>query len=80
MLKFFQNMKKRCEENENIKFFSLQFEVPIAANYKGVCLQNTSKFHSYHLMQDMEIIMTLWLVNGAVHKSSSQWQLKEFWK
>ena len=25
------------------------FKVPIAANYKGVCLQNTSKSHSYHL-------------------------------
>ena len=24
--------------------------------------------------------MTLWIVNGAVLKSSSQWQLKEFWK
>ena len=25
------------------------FKVPIAPNYKGVCLQNTSKPHSYHL-------------------------------
>ena len=24
--------------------------------------------------------MTLWISNGAVLKSSSQWQLKEFWK
>ena len=24
-------------------------KVPIAANWKGVCLQNTSKSHSYHL-------------------------------
>ena len=24
-------------------------KVPIAPNYKGVCLQNTSKPHSYHL-------------------------------
>ena len=24
-------------------------EVSIAANYKGVCLQNTSKSHAYHL-------------------------------
>ena len=24
-------------------------KVPIAPNYKGVCLQNTIKFHSYHL-------------------------------
>ena len=23
---------------------------------------------------------TLWIGNGAVLKSSSQWQLKEFWK
>ena len=28
----------------------------------------------------MEIIMTLWIGNGAVLKSSSQWQLKEFGK
>ena len=26
----------------------------------------------------MAIIMTLWTGNGAVLKSSSQWQLKEF--
>ena len=26
-----------------------QLKVPIAPNYKGVCLQNTSKAHSYHL-------------------------------
>ena len=24
-------------------------KVPIAPNYTGVCLQNTRKFHSYHL-------------------------------
>ena len=24
--------------------------------------------------------MTLWIGNGAVLKSSSQWQLEEFWK
>ena len=24
-------------------------KVPIVPNCKGVCLQNTSKFHSYHL-------------------------------
>ena len=24
--------------------------------------------------------MTLWICNGAVHKSSSHWYLKEFWK
>ena len=28
----------------------------------------------------MVIIMTLWISNGAVLKSSSQWQLKEFKK
>ena len=26
-----------------------KFKVPIAPNYKGVCLQNTSKPHSYYL-------------------------------
>ena len=28
MLKFFLKMKKRCEENENMQFFSVDFEVP----------------------------------------------------
>ena len=28
----------------------------------------------------MAIIMTLWIGYGAVLKSSSQWQLKGFWK
>ena len=28
----------------------------------------------------MVIIMTLWIGNGAVLISSSQWELKEFWK
>ena len=28
---------------------SYTIKVPIAPNYKGVCLQNTSKPHSYHL-------------------------------
>ena len=28
----------------------------------------------------MAIIMTLWIGNSVVLKSSSQWQLKEFWK
>ena len=32
-------------------------KVPIAPNYKGVCLQNTSKPHSYHL----KIWWLLWL-------------------
>ena len=27
----------------------LKLKVPIAANLKDVCLQNTSKSHSYHL-------------------------------
>ena len=27
----------------------MSLKVPIALNYKGVCLQNTSKSHSYHL-------------------------------
>ena len=56
--------------------FSGLFKVPIAANWKGVCLQNTSKPHSYHLK--MVIIMTSWIGDGAIVESSSQWQLKEF--
>ena len=28
----------------------------------------------------MAFIMTLWIGNGAVLQSSSQWQLQEFWK
>ena len=39
---------RECEAkfNENSKPLSLK--VPIAPNLKGVCLQNTSKSHSYH--------------------------------
>ena len=28
---------------------SAKIKVPIEPNYKGVCLQNTSKSHPYHL-------------------------------
>ena len=35
-------VKTHCGKERNIK-------VPIKANWKGVCLQNTSKPHSYHL-------------------------------
>ena len=28
----------------------------------------------------MAIIMTLWIGNGAVLQSPSQWQLKEYWE
>ena len=31
-----------------------------------------------HTVLSMAFIMTLWIGNGAVLKSSSQWQLKEF--
>ena len=37
-------MWTKCCQNQ---FYVLK--VPIAANYKDVCLQNTSKSHSYHL-------------------------------
>ena len=36
----FVNLNEACEAN---------FQVPIAANWKGVYLQNTSKHHSYRL-------------------------------
>ena len=36
------NLISQMKNLSNIK-------VPIAPNYKGVCLQNTSKPHSYHL-------------------------------
>ena len=31
------------------KTLTCMFKVPKAANHKGVCLQNKSKFYSYHL-------------------------------
>ena len=37
---------------------------------------NGSKFRE----KFMAFIMTLWISNGAVPNSSSQWQLKEFLK
>ena len=52
---------------------TVQIKVPIAANWKGVCLQNTSKPHSCHLKK-MGIIMTLWKGIGAVLENFSQWQ------
>ena len=50
---------------------SLIRKVPTAANWMDVCLQNTSKSHSYFL-KNMAFIMTLWIGNVAVLKSSSQ--------
>ena len=35
--------------NDAVAKECLTLKVPIAPNYKGVCLQNTSKFHSYLL-------------------------------
>ena len=34
---------------KSYRYFLLPLKVPIAANWKGVCLQNISKPHSYHL-------------------------------
>ena len=49
-------------------FFFNVLKVPIAANCKDVCLQNTSKSPSYN----MAIIMTFWIGNGPVLKISSE--------
>ena len=51
-----------CSLNVVCTYCSLK--VAIAANLNDVCLQNTSKTHSYHLKYG--IIMTLWIGNGAV--------------
>ena len=37
-------------ESEVINLALTDLKVPIVPNYKGVCLQNTSKPHSYHLI------------------------------
>ena len=43
------------EENVVVFYFIMQdkldvwIKAPVVPNYKGVCLQNTSKPHSYHL-------------------------------
>ena len=34
---------------KSLHTFTTTVKVPVAPNYKGVCLQNTSKPHSYHL-------------------------------
>ena len=55
-----EKSEKKCAEISNpddLKFRPIvagpvcetQIKVPIAPNYKGVCLQNRSKPHSYHL-------------------------------
>ena len=45
-----------------------------------ISLFDKSKKHCVTRRKNMAINMTLWIGNGAVLKSSSQWQLKEFWK
>ena len=49
-LLFLQRFQKACflETSKGVIVWEW-VKVPIAANYKGVSLQNTSKFHSYHL-------------------------------
>ena len=42
-------LKKAFEEELPKEYILRLFKIPIAANWKGVCLQNTSKPHSYHL-------------------------------
>ena len=48
--------------------FGKDFKVPIAANCKDVCLQNTSKSHSYHL-DPLPHIPILCSSNSAVKKN-----------
>ena len=61
-----------------VLFKAFLFKVPIAINCRGVCLQNTSKPHSYILKYgDYYDFMDRWIGNGAILQSSSQWQLKE---
>ena len=50
MESIFNNLKiiVRTLENSGLEHNTF-IKVPIAANWKGVCLQNTSKPHSYHL-------------------------------
>ena len=42
---FFFPFPRMCTQTKTIPFF----QVPIAVDWKGVCLQNTSKPHLYHL-------------------------------
>ena len=44
----FEEKAKRMKTNHET-FLIYRFKVPIAANWKGVYLQNTSKPHSHHL-------------------------------
>ena len=60
---------KSLKFDKSWKELNIGLKVPIAAIKNAVCLQNTTKSHSYH----MAFIMTLWIGNGAVLKSSSQW-------
>ena len=41
--------KNRSLEDRYLTLSLYIIKVPIAPNYKGVCLQNTSKSHLYHL-------------------------------
>ena len=48
-LNFLKCQGYASERVENIVGKVKDFKDPIAANWKGVCLQNTSKPYSYHL-------------------------------
>ena len=51
-------------------YLSIILKIPIAANWKGVCLQN--KVNSIHTMLKYGIYYDFGIGNGAVLKSSSQ--------
>ena len=41
--------QKRKKKIDRKSVFSYGFKIPIAANCTDVCLQNKSKYHSFHL-------------------------------
>ena len=49
LLHLLWNIRERRKDCDHDLMMEDYLKVPIAANKKGVCLQNTSKSHSYHL-------------------------------
>ena len=44
-----QSLKRSSPKKKKVTWYDNYIKVPIAPNLKGVCLQNASKSHSYHV-------------------------------
>ena len=74
----------QCLVTEQVSFYRKKniMEVSYSPNSGHLerCLVTKYELIPFIPSWNMVIIMTLWISNGAVLKSSSQWQLNELWK